>query len=245
MPLMAASGNQAVIREDDRTFKAIFVTTKWLIKTSAVTIDVRGYSDEIYACVSWPELFDADKDIVRLQLTAHDPHFTLDTINIEGTECETTDFVWHTLMNTVRWWCKSKEWVRIDFEPDADFTIVIPKESCEFVNLLRRLQFVFVAVPMLLGVKYTKKVAYLANPHMVFTDNCQDLRYLSETAGNAMTTRSGSVGELSGSSSSTGRSDHPRGLDRLTRLGSAQLMWLDEWALDEEVVETYWPVGRE
>ena len=168
-----------------------------------MTIDVRGYSDEIYACVSWPEWFDSDKDIVRLQLTAHDPHFTLGTINIEGTECETTDFVWHTLMNTVRWWCKSKEWVHIDLEPDEDFSIVIPKESCEFVNLFRRLQFVFVAVPMLLGDKYTEKVAYLAPwPHMVFTVNCQDRRYLSErltyhTAGNAITARSGSVGELS------------------------------------------------
>ena len=242
---MAASGNQTVIREDDKLLKAIFVTTKWLIKTSTISIDVRGYSDEIYACVSWPEWFDSDKDIGRLQsaeLTAHDPHFTLGTINIEGTECETTDFVWHTLMNTVRWWCKSKEWVHIDFQPDDDFSLVIPKESCEFVNLFRRLQFVFVAVPMLLGVKYTKKVAYLANPHMVFTDNCQDPRYLSETAGNAMTTRSGSVGELSGSSSSTGRSDQlttangPRGRDRLKLLGSAQMMWLD----DEEVVETRW-----
>ena len=98
---------------------------------------------------------------------------------------------------------------------------------------------------MLLGVEYTKKASDLATPHMVFTDNCKDRRYLSElrtyhTASNAMTTRSGSVGELSGSSSSTGRSDHPRGLDRLTRLGSAQMMWLDEWALGEEVVETRW-----
>ena len=195
-----------------------------------MTIDVRGYSDEIYACVSWPEWFDASKHIVRLQLTAHDPHFTLGTINIEGTECETTDFVWHTLMNTVRWWCKSNEWVHINFQPDDDFSIVIPKESCEFANLFRRLQFVFLAVPMLLGVKYTKKVAYLATPHMVFTDNCQDRRYLSEIAGNAITTRSGSVGELSGSSSSTGRSDHPRGLDRLCL---EQRMWLEDADYDE------------
>ena len=72
-------------------------------KTSIVTIDVRGYSDEIYVCVSWPEWFDLDKDLVRLQLTAHYPHFTLGTININGTESETTDFVWYTLMNTVRW----------------------------------------------------------------------------------------------------------------------------------------------
>ena len=49
---MAASGNQTVIREDDRTLKAIFVTTTWLIRISTMTIDVRGYSDEIYACVS-------------------------------------------------------------------------------------------------------------------------------------------------------------------------------------------------
>ena len=123
MPLMAASGNQTDIREDDKSPKAILVTTKWLIKTSTVTIDVRGYSDEIYACVSWPKRFDADKDIVCLQFTAHDPHFTLGTINIEGTECETTDFVWHTLMNTVRWWCKSNEWVHINFQPDDDFSI--------------------------------------------------------------------------------------------------------------------------
>ena len=40
------------------------------------------------------------------------------TININGTECETTGFVWHTLMNTVRWWCKSKEWVNLGIEPD-------------------------------------------------------------------------------------------------------------------------------
>ena len=171
---MAVCGNQIDIRDDDRNLRAILVTTKWLIKTSTVTIDVRGYSDEIYDCVSWPECFDLDKHLVRLQLTAHYPHFTLGTISINGTESETTDFVWHTLMNTVRWWCKSKEWVRIDFEPDDDFSLVIPQESCEFVNLFRRLQFVFVAVPMLLGVKCTKKVAYLANPHMVFTDNCQD-----------------------------------------------------------------------
>ena len=194
---MAASGNQTVIREDDRRLKAIFVTTKWLIKTSTMTIDVRGYSDEIYACVSWPEWFDSDMDIVRLQLTAHDPHFTLGTININGTECETTDFVWHTLMNTVRWWCRNEEWVKLDIEPDGDFSMVVQTKSCEFVDLFIRPQRVFVAVPMLLGVKCTKKVAYLANPHMVFTDNCRDLRYLSETAGNAMTTRSGSVGELS------------------------------------------------
>ena len=123
--------------------------------------------------------------------------------------------------------------------------MVFQKESCEFVDLFHRLQRVFVTVPMLLGVEYTKKVSYLAAPHMVFTDNWKDRDELSErltyhTAGNAITTRSGSVGELSGSSSSTGRSDHPRGLDRLTRLGSAQMMWLDEWALDEEVVETRW-----
>ena len=55
VPLMAVCGNQTDIREDDRTLKAILVTTKWLIKTSTVTIDVRGYSDEIYDCVSWPE----------------------------------------------------------------------------------------------------------------------------------------------------------------------------------------------
>ena len=116
-----------------------------------MTIDVRGYSDEINACVAWPEWLDLHKERVHLPLTAHDPHFPLGTININGTESETTDFVWHTLMNTVRWWCKSKEWVHIDFEPDDDFSLVIPKESCEFVNLFRRLQFVFVAVPMLLG----------------------------------------------------------------------------------------------
>ena len=135
---MAVCGNQTDIREDDRTLKAILVTTKWLIKTSTVTIDVRGYSDEIYACVSWPAWFDSDMDIVRLQLTAHDPHFTLGTINIEGTECETTDFVWHTLMNTVRWWCKNKEWFNLGIEPDDDCSIVYPTESCEFVSLFRR-----------------------------------------------------------------------------------------------------------
>ena len=74
---MAVCGNQIDIRDDDRNRKAVLVTTKWLIKTSTVTIDVRGYSDEIYDCVSWPEWFDADTDLVRLQLTAHDPHFTL------------------------------------------------------------------------------------------------------------------------------------------------------------------------
>ena len=95
---------------------------------------------------------------------------------------------------------------------------------------------------MLLGVEYTKKASYLATPHMVFTDNCKDRRYLSElrtyhTAGNAITTRSGSVGELSGSSSSMGRSDQlttatgPRGLGRLQQLGHAA--WVD----DEEYVE--------
>ena len=100
---------------------------------------------------------------------------------------------------------------------------------------------------MLLGVEYTKKASDLATPHVVLTDNCKDRRYLSErltyhTAGNAITTRSGSVGELSGSSSSMGRSDQlttangPRGLDRLQLLGSAQMMWLD----DEEDVESRW-----
>ena len=54
MPLTAASGNQTVIREDDKLIKAIFVTTKWLIMIRTVAIDVRGYSDEIYDCVSWP-----------------------------------------------------------------------------------------------------------------------------------------------------------------------------------------------
>ena len=52
VPLMAVCGNQTDIRDDDRTLKAILVTTKWLIKTSTVTIDVRGYSDEVYDCVS-------------------------------------------------------------------------------------------------------------------------------------------------------------------------------------------------
>ena len=114
MPRMAVCGNQIDIRDDDRNLRAILVTTKWLIKTSTVTIDVRGYSDDIDACVSWPEWFDLDKDLVRLQLTAHYPHFTLGTININGTECETTDIVWHTL----RWWCKNKEWVNLGIEPD-------------------------------------------------------------------------------------------------------------------------------
>ena len=55
---------------------------------------------------------------------------------------------------------------------------------------------------MLLGVEYTKKASDLATPHVVVTDKCKDRRYLSErltyhTAGNAITTRSGSVGELS------------------------------------------------
>ena len=122
---MAESGNQTDIREDHRRLKAILVTTKWLIKTSTMTIDVRGYSDEIYACVSWPEWFDANKDLVRLQLTAHDPHFTLGTINIDGTECETTDFVWHTL----RWWCKNKEWGNLGIEPDDDFSIVSQQQA--------------------------------------------------------------------------------------------------------------------
>ena len=133
-----------------------------------------------------------------------------------------------------------------DCEPDDGFSIVFQTESCEFVELFRRLQFVFLAVPMLLGVS-TKKTSYLATPHMVFTDNCKDRRYLSElrtyhTASNAITTRSGSVGELSGSSSSMGRSDQlttangPRGLDRLELLGSARIMWLE----GEEHVECRW-----
>ena len=83
------------------------------------------------------------------------------------------------------------------------------------------------------GGQVHEEGGHLATPHMVFTDNCQDRRYLSETAGNAITTRSGSVGELSGSSSSTGRSDHPRGLDRLCL---EQRMWLE----DEEYDETRW-----
>jgi len=49
---MAVCGNQIDIRDGDRNLRAILVTTKWLIKTSTVTIDVRGYSDEIYVCVS-------------------------------------------------------------------------------------------------------------------------------------------------------------------------------------------------
>ena len=102
----------------------MLVTTKWPIKTSTVTIDVRGYSDEIYDCVSWPARFDLDKDLARLQLTAHYPHFTLGTININGTECETTDFVWHTLMNTVRWWRRNREWVKLDIEPDDEISMV-------------------------------------------------------------------------------------------------------------------------
>ena len=47
-------------------------------------------------------------------MTAHFPHFTLGTININGTECETVDIVWHTL----RWWCKKKELVNLGIEPD-------------------------------------------------------------------------------------------------------------------------------
>ena len=42
MPLMAASGNQTDIREDDRSLKAILVTEVRLIKTSTVTIDMRS-----------------------------------------------------------------------------------------------------------------------------------------------------------------------------------------------------------
>ena len=43
MPLMVVCGNQFDIRDDDRNRRAILVTTKWLIKTSTVTIDVRRY----------------------------------------------------------------------------------------------------------------------------------------------------------------------------------------------------------
>jgi len=49
------------VRDGDMSLKAIFVITKWLIKTSIVTIDVRGNSDEIYACVYWPEWFGLEK----------------------------------------------------------------------------------------------------------------------------------------------------------------------------------------
>ena len=44
---MAVCGNQIDIRDDDRNLKAVLVTTKWLLKASIVTIDVRGYSDDI------------------------------------------------------------------------------------------------------------------------------------------------------------------------------------------------------
>ena len=62
-------------------------------------------------------------------MTAHDPHFKVGTINIEGTECETTDFVWHTLMNTVRWWCRNKEWVKLDIAPDDNRSMLFPKKK--------------------------------------------------------------------------------------------------------------------
>ena len=148
---MAVCGNQTDIREADRTLKAQLVTTKWLIKTSTVTIDVRGYSDEIYACVSWPEWFEHGKTQIFPPLTAPIPHFALGTINIKGADSETTDFVWYTLMNTVRWWCRNKEWVKLAIEPDDDYTTVVPRRRCEFVDSFHRSQRAFVTVPSLLG----------------------------------------------------------------------------------------------
>ncbi len=38
--------------EKDKSLKSQMVVTMWLIKTSIVAIDVRGYPDEIYDCVS-------------------------------------------------------------------------------------------------------------------------------------------------------------------------------------------------
>ena len=101
-----------------------------------------------------------------------------------------------TLYAVVRGWAtmEAEDGPQKDCEPDDGFSIVFQTEGCEFVNLFRR--------RCCWGSSTRRTRPTSQTPHVVLTDNCEDRRYLSErlsyhTAGNAITTRSGSVGELS------------------------------------------------